>query len=113
MRISDWSSDVCSSDLLIPGLRFAPYLYGWRIRRRIYKHYGELMALERAVLEPMSDEQRAALVEQLDKIERAVVGMKTPGAFADQAYILRRHIKFVREGLTASGAQTDDDVAVM
>src|SRR3546814_305237 len=79
--------------VLIPGLRFAPYLYGWRIRRRIYKHYGELMALERAVLEPMSDEQRAALVEQLDKIERAVVGMKTPGAFADQAYILRRHIK--------------------
>src|SRR3546814_12982476 len=71
------------------------------------------MALERAVLEPMSDEQRAALVEQLDKIERAVVGMKTPGAFADQAYILRRHIKFVREGLTASGAQTDDDVAAM
>ena len=32
--------------VLIPGLRFAPYLYGWRIRRRIYKHYGELMALE-------------------------------------------------------------------
>nr|WP_206675587.1 TAXI family TRAP transporter solute-binding subunit [Solimonas terrae] len=99
--------------VLIPGMRFAPYLYGWRIRRRIYKHYGELMALERAVLEPMTDEQRAALVEQLDKIEKAVVGMKTPGAFADQAYILRRHIRFVRDSLTVGPSAPDDEVTVM
>lgn len=99
--------------VLIPGLRFAPNLYGWRIRRRIYKHYGELMALERAVLEPMTDEQRDALIEQLDKIDRAVVGMKTPGAFADQAYILRRHIKFVRESLLRGDVGSGDDLMVV
>ncbi|MFT4047996.1 MAG: TAXI family TRAP transporter solute-binding subunit [Solimonas sp.] len=95
--------------VLIPGLRFAPSLYGWRIRRRIYKHYGELMALERAVLEPMTPEQRTAIVEQLDRIEQAVVGTRMPGAFADQAYILRRHIRFVRGRLTSSGTPEADD----
>jgi len=38
--------------VLIPGLRLIPILYGWRIRRRIYRRYGELMALERAALAP-------------------------------------------------------------
>lgn len=99
--------------VLIPGLRFAPYLYGWRIRRRIYKHYGELMALERAMLEPMAPEQRTAMLDQLDKIEKSVVGTKMPGAFADQAYILRRHIHFVRDGLNAGAPHEDDEVALL
>jgi hypothetical protein len=38
--------------LLIPGLRVVPMLYGWRIRSRIYRRYGELMALERETLTP-------------------------------------------------------------
>ncbi|WP_366515652.1 TAXI family TRAP transporter solute-binding subunit [Solimonas marina] len=98
--------------VLIPGLRFAPYLYGWRIRRRIYKHYGELMALERAMLEPLTPEQRAELLQRLDRIEKSVVSMKTPGAFADQAYILRRHIRFVRDGLEGgpSASTMDEDI---
>jgi len=102
--------------VLIPGLRFAPYLYGWRIRRRLYRHYGELMALERAVLEPTTPEQRIALIEQLDQIEKSVVGTKMPGAFADQAYILRRHIRFVRDSLLRGAADADgadDEVTVV
>ena len=33
--------------LLIPGLRIVPLLYRWRISGRIYRRYGELMALGR------------------------------------------------------------------
>ncbi|MGH8446926.1 MAG: TAXI family TRAP transporter solute-binding subunit [Solimonas sp.] len=99
--------------VLIPGLRLAPSLYGWRIRRRLYKHYGEMMSLERATQEPMTPEQRAALLEQLDKIEKSVVGTKMPGAFADEAYVLRRHIKFVRDELTGGGARGDDVGVIM
>ena len=36
--------------LLIPGLKLVPAIYQWRIRTRIYKRYGELMALERDLL---------------------------------------------------------------
>lgn len=99
--------------VLIPGLRFAPVLYGWRIRNRIYKRYGELMALERAAMEPMTPEQRTALLDQLAEIERTIISVKVPGAFADQIYILRRHIHFVRESLLPGGAhKPDDDVVV-
>ena len=99
--------------VLIPGLRFAPELYGWRVRRRIYQRYGELMALERAAQEPNTAEQRVALIARLDEIEKSIIGIKIPGAFADQIYVLRRHIKFVRESLFADGhgpADSDDGV---
>jgi TRAP-type uncharacterized transport system substrate-binding protein len=97
--------------VLVPGLRYAPELYGWRITSRINKRYGELMALERASLEPMSAEQRAALIEQLGEIEKSVISVKMPGGFADQIYILRRHIKFVREHLMQrESASTESDL---
>lgn len=99
--------------VLLPGLRFAPNLYGWRIKRRIYKHYGELMALERAALEPMTPEQRTALIQRLGEIEKSLINVKMPGAFADQLYILRRHIKFVRESLVPGESHSDDDAAVV
>jgi TRAP transporter TAXI family solute receptor len=87
--------------VLIPGLRLIPYLYGWRIRRRIYGRYGELMALERAALAPvLSPEDRAALLIRLGEIEKSVIAGKTPGAFANQAYVLREHISFVRQKLS-------------
>ena len=87
--------------VLIPGLRVVPALYGWRITNRIYKRYGELMSLERAVLEPMNPEERAALIERLGDIEKAIIGSKMPGAYASQIFVLRQHIKFVRDQLAA------------
>lgn len=85
--------------VLIPGLRLVPALYGWRINNRIYKRYGELMAIERAALDPTTPEQRAALLARLDEVEKAVIGGKIPGAYANQLYVLRQHIKFVRKQL--------------
>ena len=42
--------------LLIPGLRVVPWLYKWRINQRIYRRYGELMALERAAFDKTTPE---------------------------------------------------------
>jgi TRAP-type uncharacterized transport system substrate-binding protein len=92
--------------VLIPGLRLAPALYAWRIKARIYRRYGELMALERAALEPTTPEQRTDLLKRLDDFEKAVISIKMPGSFADQLYVLRLHINFVRERLTAGTAGT-------
>lgn len=100
--------------ILIPGMRFAPAIYAWRVNRRLYKRYGEMMALERAAQEPMTPEQRTALLQRLDEIEKSVINVKMPGAFADQSYIMRRHIKFVRESITSNGkAPSEDDTAVV
>jgi len=89
--------------VLIPGIKLVPALYRWRIRTRIYKRYGELMALEREMLNETTPEQRAELGKRLDEIEKRVNGSKMPLPFADQFYVLREHINFVRRRLAASG----------
>ena len=86
--------------LLIPGLRIVPTVYSWRIRTRIFRRYGELMAVERAVLAQPTPEQREELIRRLDDVERSVINSKIPGSYADELYVLRQHIHFVRSRLT-------------
>ncbi len=91
--------------LLLPGLKLVPFLYNWRISSRIYRWYGALIALERTVLADSSPEKHSEIVQRLDEIEKAVNKMKVPLAFADQFYVLREHIGFVRGRLTAHAAK--------
>jgi len=91
--------------ILIPGLRYLPNLYAWRVNSRIHRRYGELMALERESLERLTPERRAALLERLDEIERSVILRKIPGSHAEQIYQLREHIGFVRRNLDRPGAR--------
>jgi TRAP transporter TAXI family solute receptor len=83
--------------LLIPGLKLAPALYSWRIRSRIYRWYGILIALERSMLEEPEPEARQTLLKELDEVEAGVNKMKIPLAYSDQYYVLRDHIMFVRD----------------
>ena len=94
--------------VVIPGLRYLPQLYGWRIDSRVHRRYGELMALEREALGNLSSEQRAALVDRLAEIEKAVIARKMPGSHAEQLYLLRQHIGFVRERLARSQKAADE-----
>lgn len=83
--------------VLIPGVRLIPSLYAWRVKSRIYRWYGALIAIERSALdETASDEERAASMAKLVEIEAAVNRLKMPLAYADQFYVLREHIGFVR-----------------
>jgi TRAP-type uncharacterized transport system substrate-binding protein len=85
--------------ILIPGLRFLPSLYRWRVDSRIHRRYAELMALERESLGALTPDRHTELLERLQEIERSVILRKTPGSHADQLYQLREHIAFVRNNL--------------
>ena len=85
--------------LLIPGLRIVPTMYSWRVRSRIYRRYGELMALEREMLVPVTAQRREELQRRLASIEKTVINARIPGAFANELYVLRAHIGFVRDRL--------------
>ena len=85
--------------LLFPFLKSIPQLYKWRIRRRIYKCYGELKYLETIILSSKNSEQDAKHLVELDKIEEKVQLMKVPLEFAEHVYSLRGHIDFVRSQL--------------
>lgn len=95
--------------ILIPGLRFLPQLYTWRVDSRIHRRYGELMALERESLGQLTPERRAALFERLDEIERSAILRKIPGSHADQLYQLREHIRFVRRNLNRSASRASQE----
>jgi hypothetical protein len=86
--------------VLIPGLRFIPMVFRWRIRLRIFKWYRALLALEEDLAVDLSVDVRAALLTRLDRIDEAVNKMKVPASYADQFYELRGHIAFVRSRLS-------------
>jgi TRAP-type uncharacterized transport system substrate-binding protein len=81
--------------LLLPILRFAPSIYGWRVRSRIYRWYGQLKFLERELDENVAARTRAAWLAELDEIEARVNRIPTPLAFANLLYTLRQHIALV------------------
>ena len=85
--------------LLVPIVKFAPALYGWRVRSRIYRRYGELKFLEAEVEDNPTPEQRQAWLARLDAIERDVNHIPTPLAFSDMLYTLRSHIGLVRAAI--------------
>jgi hypothetical protein len=90
--------------LLIPGLRLVPWLYTWRVRSRVYRWYGDLIALERSARANAAPQERDKLLKRLDDVEIAVNKMKMPLAFADEFYVLREHIGFVRAKLAGGAA---------
>ena len=85
--------------VIVPSLRYLPLLYRWRIDSRIHHRYGELMELERQTLGTLSEPRRAELLERLEAIEKSVISRKMPGSHAEQVYVLREHIDFVRKKL--------------
>jgi hypothetical protein len=84
---------------LIPLTRNIPLLYSWRIRRRIYRWYGELKFLETQVQADAEGVQRAEHRAKLELIEDRVNGMRLPLAFSDHLYVLREHVDLVRRRL--------------
>lgn len=85
--------------LAYPLVRLAPGVYGWGMRRRVFRLYGELKFLEtqldaRGRSEPVND-----LRDALERLEARANRMHTPTAFAHMVYTLRVHIALVRERL--------------
>jgi hypothetical protein len=83
--------------VLFPLFKFAPQIYGWRVRSRIYRRYGELKFLENEINENPGLHTRAEWIEKLDRIEADASHIRTPLTFSDILYTLRGHIDLVRD----------------
>jgi hypothetical protein len=88
--------------LLFPAMRLIPALYRWRVRSRIYRYYGALIAIERGALTDSTDPERKRLFAELDQIEASLNRLRMPLAYADAFYVLREHVGFVRSRLEAA-----------
>jgi TRAP-type uncharacterized transport system substrate-binding protein len=81
--------------VVLPIMKFAPALYGWRVRSRIFRWYGQLTFLERELDENPAARSRDEWLAELDRIEDRVHRIATPVAFANLLYTLREHIALV------------------
>ena len=94
--------------ILVPATKIIPNLSRWRMRARIYRWYGALMAIEREMLAQPAPEAQGALFKRIDAIEHSVNELKTPLSFADQLYVLRDHVGMVRQHLLAATNQAKE-----
>jgi len=85
--------------VLIPGLKVIPALFRLRVRLRLYRWYRALLGVERDLLADENGSSRARLTQRLDQIDETVNQVKIPVSFADQFYVLRQNINFVRARL--------------
>jgi TRAP-type uncharacterized transport system substrate-binding protein len=82
---------------LIPLSRVIPPLYEFRIRRRVFRWYRQLRAIEDALQD--RSEPPAQLLEQLDALDARVERVHVPLSHTDELYALRSHIELVRARL--------------
>jgi TRAP transporter TAXI family solute receptor len=86
--------------VLYPMFRFLPSLYGWLMRRKIARLYGELRFLEDEITSG-GPTDRTQLMGRLDQLERQANQLKMPIAYESMMYLLRNHINIVRNRLAA------------
>jgi len=85
--------------LLIPFFKIMPPAYRWRVRKKIYRWYRELQALDIDHPERESDEKLQGLRVKLEAIEEEVRKVHVPLSYVDELYDLRLHIGLVRSKL--------------
>lgn len=85
--------------LLIPLFKIMPPAYRWRTRKKIYRWYRELQALDIEHPEQESAQRLQDHIRQLDTIEDEVRNVTVPLSYTDELYDLRLHIRMVRNNL--------------
>lgn len=92
--------------LAYPLLRIVPAVYGWAMRRRIYRLYGDLKLLEFQSKDP-GGMRRAALLPALSELEDRALQLRIPPSYAHLLYTLRQDIALVRAGLRRPPAERE------
>jgi TRAP-type uncharacterized transport system substrate-binding protein len=83
--------------VIFPLLRFAPAIYGWAGRRRVYRLYSELKRLEDQLAAVPPTGTAKDFIDRLDQIEDRASRQSVPASIRPLVYWLRSHIEMVRE----------------
>lgn len=88
--------------LMLPLFRFAPPVYNWQVRRRIYRWYGALRDIEERALAATAPTERAEVMRELDRVDAEVGKLQIPRGYGESHYNLRMHIQFIRRTLPSA-----------
>ena len=87
--------------LLLPFFKVMPPIYQWRVRRRIYRWYAQLEAIDPEVNKDFAPENIDSHLALLDDLEDKVANIHMPLAHTDSLYHFRLHIDLLRKKLNA------------
>jgi hypothetical protein len=93
--------------LLYPIMRFLPALYGWLMRSKILRMYGELRLLEGEMANARSGRHTSEMIARLDRLEEEANHTRVPVTYASMLYGLRDHIDLVRDALKKHADKAD------
>jgi len=85
--------------LLWPLVRIVPAIYRWQVRRKIYRWYKHVKAVDLGLWNNPSEEQLIRHAAEIDRIEQDLARLEVPEAHAEQLYNLRVHVNLVRRHL--------------
>ncbi|MEA2904146.1 MAG: hypothetical protein QOI12_1533 [Alphaproteobacteria bacterium] len=85
--------------ILYPLMRFLPALYGWAMRSKISRLYGELRLMEAEMETRGAGRDTGDMLARLDRLEQRANHLRVSLGYANMLYMLRAHIALVRERL--------------
>jgi TRAP transporter TAXI family solute receptor len=85
--------------LLYPLMRALPAAYGWLMRSKISRLYGELRFLEDQIGTGKAGGPDGEIVAKLNRLEQQANHLHVPAGYASMLYMLRNHIDLVRARL--------------
>ena len=85
----------------LPLARLLPAAMQWRIKRRIFRYYGDLSRLEARLDDATDAAARTAIAHDIDALERSVASLPVHWYYGDLVYGLRSHLSVVRARLAA------------
>jgi TRAP transporter TAXI family solute receptor len=85
--------------ILYPLMRFLPALYGWAMRSKISRLYGELRLMEAEMETRGAGRDTGDMRARLDRLEQRANHLRVSLGYANMLYMLRAHIALVRERL--------------
>ncbi|ARE42132.1 TRAP-type uncharacterized transport system, periplasmic component [Rhodovulum sp. P5] len=83
--------------IVVPLLRTLPGVYGWQMRRRVFRHYPAIRAIDMQARTARSVEELKDLEAQLERIDVDVARLTLPPPYRDRAYTAQLHIDLVRQ----------------
>jgi TRAP-type uncharacterized transport system substrate-binding protein len=79
--------------ILYPLWFLLPGLYRRHMENRLYRFYGELGFIERALQNCTDAEQRAQMLARVEELERRAIELHMPSAYSEKSFNLRAHIR--------------------
>jgi TRAP transporter TAXI family solute receptor len=92
--------------LMIPLFRFAPQIYQWRVRYKIYRWYEAVREIDATLQEESHGALDEGIIRRLKNLEKEVASVSVPLSYTGELYNLRLHIRLLADKIAAISSES-------